>query len=724
MATQEKRRILQVILVLVLCVPRLPAQPRYGGGGGTADDPYQIWTAEQMNAIGAEPNDWDKHFQLMADIDLSTFDGQEGRPAFHLIGYYLDWKPFTGVFDGNRHTIANFRYISRDTNSSRAPKPQNGVGLFACTGGLTGEIRNLGLIRPTVNVAGGSHVGALAGQGEGTISGCYVEEANVTGASDVGCLVGGGYALVRRSYSTGFVNGQVRVGGLAGKAWRVIDCYSTASVSGNDCAGGLVGAGAATGRRGGNLGLILNCYAGGRVTGIATGAGSRVTAATRVAGLIGAEGTNVVGSCWDIETSGQTESAGGSGKTTLEMQTAATFPGWGASDHNGVWTLDEGRDYPRLSWQSRPGQPLGTQLADLLAGSGTADDPFLIYTAQELQLIGLFPGEWNGCFRLMADVNLAAQAEAFNIIGVYEIPFRGVFDGNDWSISNLVLEGRGTGAGLFGYVDDPNAEIKNVHLLNGRMVASGYGGAGALVASLSHGSITNCHATDCALSGENDIGGLVGTNVYGTISDCSSTGTVVGTWGVGGLVGENNALLTRCSAAAVVNGRSEVGGLAGWNSDTVFGCSAASTVTGEWAGGLVGRNGMSGEDGIIRDSYARGTVSASFRAGGLVADNAGGTITNCYSTTAVTGTSTVGGLVAYDREKGLHITGSFWDRQTSGQAAGSAGTGLTTAQMQTEATFLAAGWDFVGETTNGTEDIWWIEEGKDYPRLWWEAAGE
>jgi len=26
----------------------------------------------------------------------------------------------------------------------------------------------------------------------------------------------------------------------------------------------------------------------------------------------------------------------------------------------------------------------------------------------------------------------------------------------------------------------------------------------------------------------------------------------------------------------------------------------------------------------------------------------------------------------------------------------------------------------VDETNNGTEDIWWIDEGKDYPRLWWE----
>jgi hypothetical protein len=44
--------------------------------------------------------------------------------------------------------------------------------------------------------------------------------------------------------------------------------------------------------------------------------------------------------------------------------------------------------------------------------------------------------------------------------------------------------------------------------------------------------------------------------------------------------------------------------------------------------------------------------------------------------------------------------------------------------MQTAKTFLDAGWDFVGETANGDEDIWWILEGKDYPHLWWETAGQ
>jgi len=35
--------------------------------------------------------------------------------------------------------------------------------------------------------------------------------------------------------------------------------------------------------------------------------------------------------------------------------------------------------------------------------------------------------------------------------------------------------------------------------------------------------------------------------------------------------------------------------------------------------------------------------------------------------------------------------------------------------------FLYAGWDFVDESANGSEDILWILEGQDYPRLWWET---
>ena len=75
MAAVQKMKIrLAISLFLVmLYFSGSPAQAQYGGGTGMADDPFLIYTAEQMNAIGANPNDWDKHFKLVADIDLSAY---------------------------------------------------------------------------------------------------------------------------------------------------------------------------------------------------------------------------------------------------------------------------------------------------------------------------------------------------------------------------------------------------------------------------------------------------------------------------------------------------------------------------------------------------------------------------------------------------------------------------------------------------------------------------
>jgi hypothetical protein len=70
------------------------------------------------------------------------------------------------------------------------------------------------------------------------------------------------------------------------------------------------------------------------------------------------------------------------------------------------------------------------------------------------------------------------------------------------------------------------------------------------------------------------------------------------------------------------------------------------------------------------------------------------------------------------------VTACFWDAQTSDQAKSAGDTGKITAEMHTASTFLNVGWDFVDETANGTEDIWWILEGRDYPRLWWELIPE
>jgi hypothetical protein len=82
---------------------------------------------------------------------------------------------------------------------------------------------------------------------------------------------------------------------------------------------------------------------------------------------------------------------------------------------------------------------------------------------------------------------------------------------------------------------------------------------------------------------------------------------------------------------------------------------------------------------------------------------------DCYCVGPVGGA--VGGLVGGGR---AGIKASFWDTEASGVAKGGGGTGLTTAQMQDAATFLAAGWDWVG-SGNGMVDPWFIPEGGGYP---------
>ena len=143
-------------------------------------------------------------------------------------------------------------------------------------------------------------------------------------------------------------------------------------------------------------------------------------------------------------------------------------------------------------------------------------------------------------------------------------------------------------------------------------------------------------------------------------------------------------------------------------------CYSTGTVSGgDNVGGLVGKT----YEGTLTASYSTCSVSATgTTASGLVGSNWGGRITTCYSTGAVPANILgLGGLVGANINS--HITSCFWDMETSGRSRG-----LTTAEMQSARTFLDAGWDFIGETDNGTDDIWSILEGQDYPRLWWENA--
>src|SRR5690606_12220604 len=97
---------------------------------------------------------------------------------------------------------------------------------------------------------------------------------------------------------------------------------------------------------------------------------------------------------------------------------------------------------------------------------------------------------------------------------------------------------------------------------------------------------------------------------------------------------------------------------------------------------------------------------------GLVFDSS---ITQCYNTGNVTGVSETGGIVGFF-DSG-EISSCYWNTETSGVSTGVGSGpedgvyGKTTVEMMQQATYV--GWDF--------DDVWFIDEGNDYPRFQWES---
>ena len=330
------------------------------------------------------------------------------------------------------------------------------------------------------------------------------------------------------------------------------------------------------------------------------------------------------------------------------------------------------------------------------SGSGTADDPYRIYTAADLIGLGKNPEDYDKHFILVADIDLdpnlpgrkvfdkavIASASPTNEYPYVEgTSFTGVFDGNGHMISHLTIAG-GSYLGLFWRL-----------------------GSGAIISNL------YLEAVDVNGTG-NYVGGLAGWN-DGSIATSHSTGTVSGKGSVGGLVGDNStsgSITTSYSTAKVI-GSARNGGLVGCNSGSITASYSTGTVTGDWfIGGLVGNNVGGGElgNGIITASYSTGAVSGGIDVGGLVGYNFWANVIQCYSTGSVSGSgSSVGGMAGGNN--GGSIETSFWDMQRSGQATSDGGTGKTTAEMQTASTFLEARWDLI--------NVWGIGENQTYPYL-------
>jgi hypothetical protein len=266
----------------------------------------EIRTWSDLNAVR---DNLEGSYVLMNDLNSTTAGYAElasptanGGKGWQPIGTFS--AQFKGTFNGQGYRISDL-FINRPDEMH--------VGLF-------GLVDNGGVIRS---------IGVVNG--------------NVTGYAGVSSLIGGNEGIVSTSYSTGNVNGTGWVGGLVGQNVGIVGySYSTGNVTGKDSVGGLVGD---------NLhGAVSKSYSSGGVTGNLS-----------VGGLVGNNTGTIDNSFWDIQTSGQATSAGGIGKTTMEMKSIVTFSvtGWnitavantGTRDHSYIWNIVDGQTYPFLSWQ-------------------------------------------------------------------------------------------------------------------------------------------------------------------------------------------------------------------------------------------------------------------------------------------------------------------------------------------------------------------------------------
>jgi hypothetical protein len=537
--------IMRIVFVTVICLFVFQSQVAgFAGGTGTPDDPYQIATAEQLISIGDDPNLLDKHYVLVDDIDLDpNLPGgrvftQAVIASYKMIpqdGPLYKTPKFSGSLDGNGHSISNF-VIGIDSSGPRSDfgfiSNLSGIvkdiqlrnitirSVYIDVGGLVGSNRGK-ILRCSVtgSIIGKSSVGGLVGSNDGDIvscsSFCNVQSVSEGVVGDAGGLVGFNFfnGCISNCYAAGTVTGEKYVGGLVGNNFGYIfNCYAIGTVAGEKYVGGLIG--------NHDIWGILNptvsqCYAACEI--IADPNDS-------IGGLIGKSIGQTTDSFWDIQVSGQKISAGGIGLPTAKLQDSRTYlsAGWDMTGEtsNGVadiWTITEPNTYPQL-----------TRLTDQysitqLPGSGTADDPYKIATAEELVAINDY--DINAHYALVVDIDMSGMVWATAPIFF----FNGTFDGRGHTISNLTIKGHDY-LGLFGKILT-NGVVRNLVIQDACIIGNKYVGA---LAGVSLGHITNCHVTG-STTGVTYVGGLVGSVIIpgnfafeNYVSDCSADVAVSG----------------------------------------------------------------------------------------------------------------------------------------------------------------------------------------------------
>ena len=422
-----------------------------------------------------------------------------------------------------------------------------------------------------------TYAGGITGYNNGTMSCCYNTE-NVDVAASA-CTIEG--ASEDWTYAGG-------IAGYSDSSGIISNCYNTGYVNENSIenpyAGGIAGY---------NLGAVSNCYNIGNATSAIIGS-TNYNPTFCIGGIEGNNGgTNTNCYYLNVISRGVGNGTDSTIKCTFEqMEQQLTFTGF---DFSGTWSMSNALGYPFPTLQNLQFAQRGENTTDFMGGNGTVYNPYRISTKVQLNSVRNYP---YACFILNNDIVFNesdfTQGGAFyesdegNIegwipIAPYDnsntsvVPFAGVFNGNGYTISGLVMNvylDASDDAGLFDMV---NGTIENLGMKDCSIEAYGYLSPieGAIVGrndgsimncytdgnttvtsqtflvggiagyNDKFGIISNCYNTAAVTSGADRAGGIVGVNDGGTISNCYNTGSVTGSF-TGGIASANYGTISNC----------------------------------------------------------------------------------------------------------------------------------------------------------------------------------
>ena len=238
----------------------------------------------------------------------------------------------------------------------------------------------------------------------------------------------------------------------------------------------------------------------------------------------------------------------------------------------------------------------------------------------------------NGAEELKTELT---TGKGFKSIGNNNQQFKGTFDGQNRTVSNLYINVAEDYKGLFGYVGS-NGTIKNLTIVSADINCEA-NGIGILAGCVNGETIENIKTINGKVIGNIHVGGIVGIfQNRATIKNCTNISNVT----ANGLLSTDNQY------------HSEVGGILGnCSNSTIMNCHNQGQINSLKGANIGGVTGIANNNSIIESCYNEGKIGDLIKKdnfvaiGGISGELLNAKVSKCYNVGEISGLFSVGGIV-------------------------------------------------------------------------------